>query len=111
MQSADAAARRTFGYRYPEATMKKIALAFVLALVLVGCASESQPSPGSTALSVIGTPFLLAFKIPVCVVSAVVAAPLAGAAELAGTSQAVSLEPSLGDGLERNCGPPYVVAP
>ncbi len=89
--------------------MHKIAL--VLALALVGCANPPPPSPGRTALSVIGTPFLLAFKIPVCVVSAVMAAPLAGAAELAGTSQADSLEQSLGEGLERNCGPPYAVAP
>lgn len=91
--------------------MHKIALALVLALALAGCASAPPSSPGRTALSVIGTPFLIAFKIPVCVVSAALAAPLAGAAELAGTSQAASLEQSLADGLERNCGPPYVVAP
>jgi hypothetical protein len=91
--------------------MHKIALALVPALALTGCASTPPPSPGRTALSVIGTPFLLAFKIPVCVVSAAVAVPLAGAAELAGTSQAASLEQSLGDGLEKNCGPPYMVVP
>jgi hypothetical protein len=108
MQSVDATAPRTFGCRHPEATMQKIAL--VLVLVLAGCAS-APPSPGRTVLSVIGTPFLLAFKIPVCIVSAAVSAPLAGAAEIAGTRQADSLEESLSDGLERNCGPPYAVAP
>jgi hypothetical protein len=91
--------------------MHKIALAVVLALALGGCADSRPTSPGSTALSVIGTPFLLAFKIPTCIVSAALAAPLAGAAELARTSQAFSLEQSLGDGLESNCGPPYVVSP
>jgi hypothetical protein len=91
--------------------MHKIAPALVLALALCGCASAPPQSPGSTALSVIGTPFLLAFKIPVCIVSAALAAPLAGAAELARTNQAYGIEQSLGDGLEDNCGPPYVVGP
>jgi hypothetical protein len=91
--------------------MHKIAPAVVLALALAGCANAPPQTPGSTALSVIGTPFLLAFKIPVCIVSAAIAAPLAGAAELARTSQAFYLEQSLGEGLESNCGPPYVVSP
>jgi hypothetical protein len=102
---------RALERRRPEVTMHKIALILALALALTNCASTPPPRPGKTALSVIGTPFLLAFKIPVCVVSAAVAAPLAGAAELANTYQAASLEEALGDGLESNCGPPYVVAP
>jgi hypothetical protein len=100
---------RALERRPPEVTMHKIAL--ILALALTDCAGTPPPSPGETALSVIGTPFLLALKIPVCIVSAAIAAPLAGAAELANTYQAASLEEALGDGLESNCGPPYVVAP
>jgi len=111
MRSTGATAPRTLGCRHLEVTMDKIALALVLVVALAGCASAPPPTSAGRTLSVIGTPFLLAFKIPACVVSAAVAAPLAGAAELAGTSQAASLEQSLGDGLERNCGPPYVVAP
>src|SRR5260370_11452808 len=96
--------------------------ALVVLLALAGCTSPppsppqgdiaaAPPSAGRIALSVIGTPFLVAFKIPVCVVSAAVAAPLAGVAELAGTFQGNLLEADLGDGLESNCGPPYVLTP
>jgi hypothetical protein len=97
--------------------MDRNALAVILTLSLAGCAgapgSEASPpgSAGRTALSVIGTPFLIAFKIPVCVASAAIAVPLASAAQLAGTEQGARLEDNLGDGLERNCGPPYVLAP
>jgi hypothetical protein len=100
--------------------MHKIALALVLALALAGCASASPPgqatvspppSPGRTALSIISTPFLIAFKIPVCIISAVMAGALVGAAQLGSTSDAASVEQALGEGLETNCGPPYVVDP
>jgi hypothetical protein len=96
--------------------MPRIALALGLALGLAACAAApsddaalAPPTPGDVALEVIGTPFLLAFKLPVCVVSAAIAAPLAGIAELARTDMAGRMENSLADGLERNCGPPYVV--
>lgn len=100
--------------------MRKTVLAVVLALAVEGCAtappddaaqSAPPPSAGRTALSIIGTPFLLAFKVPACVVSAAVAAPLAGAAQLAGSYQGERLEDNLGNGLEKNCGPPYVLTP
>lgn len=96
--------------------MHRIALVILLALT---CCATPPPSgvaapptsPGRTALSVIGTPFLIAFKIPVCVISAVIAAPLAGAAQLTDSYQRTRLDYELGDGLERNCGPPYVLTP
>src|SRR5260370_16440227 len=100
--------------------MKKIDVDVVVGLALDGGASASPPgqaavspppSPGRTALSIIGTPFLIAFKIPVCVISAVMAGALVGAAQLASTSDAASVEQALGEGLETNCGPPYVVDP
>ncbi len=98
--------------------MRKTALAVVLTCALAGCASPPAsdavappPSPGRTALSIIGTPFLIALKIPVCVATAALAAPLAGAAQLARTTQGAQVNDALSDGLEMNCGPPYVVAP
>jgi hypothetical protein len=98
--------------------MHRTALAVLLALALAGCviqppsdAAAGPPHPGRTALSVIGTPFFIAFKIPACIVSAAIAAPLAGVAQLAGTAQGASIEGDLGDGLESNCGPPYVLTP
>jgi hypothetical protein len=90
----------------------------VILLALTGCAipppsdvAAPPTSAGRTALSIIGTPFLIAFKIPVCVVSAALAGPLAGVAQLSDTYQRTRLDYDLGDGLERNCGPPYVVTP
>ncbi|HEX3499531.1 MAG TPA: hypothetical protein VHT04_09420 [Stellaceae bacterium] len=97
--------------------MRKIALAVALTSALAGCAappaSDTAPPPGAgrTALSNIGTPFLIALKIPFCAVSAVIAAPLAAAAQLAGTTEGELLKEDLGDGLEQNCAPPYVLTP
>jgi hypothetical protein len=97
----------------------------MLLLLLAACASERQamapqpggapqpagtpPRPGETFLAVIGTPFLIAFKIPVCVASAAIAAPIAGAASLAGSGR--EARRALGEGLEQNCGPPYILSP
>jgi hypothetical protein len=101
--------------------MHKRVLAPALALILAGCtsapppgqtAASPPPSPGRTAISIIGTPLLIALKIPVCVVSAAMAGALTGlAGALGGTSGSASLEQSLGDDVEKNCGPPYVLNP
>ena len=51
------------------------------ALALSAC----QPAPsgsGDPFFSAIGTPFLIAFKIPVCAATIAIAAPLAGVSEL-----------------------------
>jgi hypothetical protein len=121
MRSADTVVPRTFGRRHLEATMHKIVPALVLALVLAGCVTAPPPSqagapspppPGRTAISIIGTPFLLAFKIPVCVVSAAMAGAMTGVeGALGGTNGPASLEQSLGEDVEKNCGPPWVVNP
>jgi hypothetical protein len=96
-------------------------LVFALSLsVLVACASgtpgppppgqaERQPDAGDTALAVAGTPFLWAVKIPVCVVSAVIAAPIAAAAQLSVDGQ--ETQRTLGEGVKDNCGPPWVLQP
>ncbi len=83
-------------------------------LSLAGCASDStEPtggaSAGNTFISVVGTPFLIALKIPFCVASVAIAAPLAGAAAL--TPDGRDTQQALGAGLASNCGPPYVVNP
>jgi hypothetical protein len=63
--------------------------------------------PSDWALSVVGTPFVFAFRTLVCATSAVVAGPTAALF-------AVSDDPRGGfaylrDGLARNCGRPYAV--
>jgi hypothetical protein len=68
-------------------------------------ATASRPS--DWALSVVGTPFVFAFRAVVCATSAVVAGPTAALF-------AVSDDPRGGfaylrNGLARNCGPPYAV--
>jgi hypothetical protein len=71
---------------------------------------KSSPSAAGWAVSIIGTPFAIAFKTVVCAASLVVAAPVAG-------FLAFGVDPSgegyqaLGDGIAQNCGPPYVVSP
>ncbi|HUZ74249.1 MAG TPA: hypothetical protein VMU87_14805 [Stellaceae bacterium] len=76
-------------------------------------APPPAPSTGSRFLAVVGTPFYLLFKIPVCVVTVVVAGPIAGISALAGPSnpQAVQVRRDLGEGLAQNCGPPYALSP
>jgi hypothetical protein len=84
-----------------------------LALSLAGCASAnsdpSHSSAGDTFISIVGTPLLIALKIPFCVASIGIAAPLAGAAAM--TPDGSETEHALGAGLASNCGPPYVVNP
>jgi hypothetical protein len=106
--------------------MRKQALAVVIALSLAGCAGgptddAAGPAPaappssatrlGETVVSVAGTPFLLAFKIPVCAATVALAAPLAGAFALGGEASARAGQRALGEGIATNCGPPYVLSP
>jgi len=102
--------------------MHKIGPALVLALALAGCVNQPPPSqagappppppPGRTAVSIIGTPFLIAFKIPVCIVSAAMAGAMTGVAgALRSDGGPASLEQSLGEGVEKNCGPPWALNP
>jgi len=92
----------------------KVAAA-LLTVALAGCAGNPEASRQEPSfISVVGTPFLIAFKIPTCVVSVAIAAPLAGASQLAEPSPVIdppSLRRDLDEGLIHNCGPPYVVAP
>ena len=97
--------------------MKHTALAILVPAILAACAaSPGTPPPGpsaeATVLSAIGTPFLIAFKIPLCVATVLVAGPASGAAAVIppedNPDQGIARQ-VLADGLRDNCGPPYVV--
>jgi hypothetical protein len=119
--------------------MSRRALAIPLMLALGACASAADPAPAAApggsrpepasinagvgpastnaspsargwAVSIIGTPFALAFKAVVCTASVVVAAPVAGFLAL-GVDPSGEGYQALGDGLAQNCGPPYAVSP
>ena len=91
--------------------MKKQVIAALLVLTAAGCASPPQPDPQQTAINTLGTPFLIAFKIPVCAVTVALSAPLAGAAGLSPSPSAWAIRADLDDSVRQNCGPPYVLAP
>jgi hypothetical protein len=77
-----------------------------------GAAQPPPPPPSSNTrsfLSVVGTPFFLAFKIPVCILTAVAAALIAGLSEFSPNGTEVR-EPA-GYTVDSICGPPYVVSP
>lgn len=67
--------------------------------------------PGDAALSAVGTPFYLVFKSVFCVAIAAIAAPVAGIAALSESRFASEARRDLGDGVNQNCGPPYVLSP
>jgi class 3 adenylate cyclase len=98
--------------------MKHFGLTLLLSIVLSACAAAPKdanaPTAESTIVSVIGTPFLIAFKIPVCAVTLAVAAPAAGAASMVppeDNPQPGKAQRVLADGVRANCGPPYAIAP
>lgn len=102
--------------------MRAALVLFFLVVGLGGC--ESSPTysggssgrtvvahPGDAAVSVVGTPFYLAFKSVTCALSGIIAAPVAGVNALSASRFAPDIRESLGDGLKRNCGPPYALSP
>ena len=106
--------------------MRTQALAALFALSMASCASDpsnytagpapaTPPSPaaraGEMVVSLVGTPFLLAFKIPVCAATVAIAGPLAAAFALTDGSNARDAQRVLGEGIASNCGPPYVFTP
>jgi hypothetical protein len=90
--------------------MKKQAIAALMILTAAGCAS-SQSDPQQSTISALGTPFLIAFKIPVCAVTVALAAPLAGATGLTPTYDSRVIRAELDESVRQNCGPPYVLSP
>ncbi|HEV8015723.1 MAG TPA: hypothetical protein VGP48_09325 [Stellaceae bacterium] len=82
-------------------------------LVLAGCAA---PPPGERVsyVSAVGTPFYIAFKIPTCAATLLLAAPAGALQGLAAPSDDAANEdirPGLDAGIQANCGPPYVLPP
>lgn len=86
-----------------------------VALFLAGCAEAPSPQAQQVSpVSVIGTPFLIAFKVPVCVATVAIAGPAAALQQIAAPTQdglQPDLRPVLDAGIDQNCGPPYYVLP
>ena len=102
--------------------MRTRVVTLCLVVALVGC--ETPPTysssrkeqmtvlhPGDALVSALATPFYLAFKSVTCVVSAAIAAPVAGIAALSESHFSPDIRRGLGDGINENCGPPYVLSP
>lgn len=92
--------------------------AILLTMMLGACSSPpsapdganaAQPSASSVVLSVLGTPFLIAAKIPICTATLIIAAPAAGASE--SVESGAKARQILADGVASNCGPPYLLTP
>lgn len=87
------------------------------ALLLAGCAAPPPPPPQVqpvSPVSVFGTPFLIAFKIPACVATVAIAGPAAALQQMAAPTEdglQPDFRPALDAGIAANCGPPYYVLP
>jgi hypothetical protein len=97
--------------------MGRIAMAGLMAAALAGCTVQAQTttpaSGGDNTLAAFGSPLLVLAKVPVCIATIVVAAPVGAVSELSdpATPFGHDLRQGLSDGIAQNCGPPYVVAP
>jgi len=84
------------------------------ALLLAGCAESPPPAQPISPVSIIGTPFLIAFKVPACVATVAIAGPAAALQQLAAPTEdglQPDIRPTLDAGIGQNCGPPYYVLP
>ena len=72
---------------------------------------HASPDAQRPAVAVAGTPFYFVFKVAACAGSLVVAAPASALFALGGSGPGSEAIDILGDGLQQNCGPPYVLAP
>jgi hypothetical protein len=95
--------------------------ACLMVVALSSCAepprSDTQfgavPGP-QPVVSAIGTPFLIAFRIPVCVATLLITGPIAAGSEMVPGDDDVNrivARQYLNTNLNANCGPPYVVGP
>ncbi|MDB5408905.1 MAG: hypothetical protein JWL84_3817 [Rhodospirillales bacterium] len=95
--------------------MHRALIAATIVNLLYACTSQSTaPESAHGFVSVIGTPLLLAFKVPVCAATVVLAAPgaaLAAIAEPSPNTAQPPLRPALDQGVAENCGPPYALQP
>jgi hypothetical protein len=96
--------------------MRKWTLIGLLVLVLGACANSGTTAQQQPFVTVVGTPFLIAFKIPVCATTIALAGPGSALATLTDKGPdrnyaEASLVRDFDYGLNNNCGPPYVVTP
>jgi hypothetical protein len=97
---------------------------FLIGLTILALAGCGTPTPhdgspyytqrsgvGETIVSIVGTPLLIAPKIPACVVTVAASAPAAGAAGLGSYEAGKQATEVLGEGVAQTCGPPYVLSP
>ena len=97
----------------------KYAAAMLGLALLAGCSHASSDEPVAPAVTgAIGTPFLIAMKIPVCAATLVVAGPITALSELAAPPPVApddyhglfnaSIRDEVVEGVHNNCGPPYI---
>src|SRR5918996_729704 len=101
--------------------MRRTVFVLIGSLALCGCQTAPRDEmstresatvhPGDAVVSAVATPFYLVFKSVVCVASVAIAAPVAGIAALSESRFALEARRDLGDGVNQNCGPPYVLSP
>jgi len=63
-------------------------------------------------VSVVGTPFLIALKAPICVATLTLGGPAAAAQQLAAPNEDdpdSDIRPAINAAIAENCGPPYAV--
>jgi hypothetical protein len=93
--------------------MSKIWVGLLALVFVTGCAS-SPPQQSVSASSVVGTPFLVALKVPVCAATLAIAGPASALQQLAAPTEdglQPDIRPALDAGVDENCGPPYLVEP
>ena len=97
----------------------KYAAAMLGLALLAGCTGAAPEEPvAPVVIGAIATPFLIAFKAPVCAATLVVAGPITALAELASPPKIApgdydgELNTWIRDevvvGVRDNCGPPYI---
>ena len=97
----------------------KYAAAMLGLALLAGCTRASPEEPVAPVVTgAISTPFLIAFKVPFCAATLVVAGPITALSELASPPRLApgdydgELNTQIRDevvvGVRDNCGPPYI---
>jgi hypothetical protein len=88
--------------------MRIVLTAFVPCL-LIGCAADDPAAPARAATDAVATTGLVAVKVPACAATVVVGGLAAGIAALSPDPHAPDVQESVSEGVDHNCGPPYVV--
>jgi len=97
----------------------KYAAALLGLALLAGCTRASPNEPVAPVVTgALGTPFLIALKLPVCAATLAVAGPITALSDLAAPPPTArgdtegelnaSIRYAVVDGVRQNCGPPYI---